>query len=152
MDKMVNMNNIFRIFFGATFFAMILLSCASDPSATASASTTQNDDSEAKFTKTIPPAEFMAKYNAMPGATMVDVRTRKEYVDGRIVPEAVNIDYHGDQFLEEILSQDKNTPIFVYCFSGGRSSKAAYKMRQLGFDRIYECKGGYQAWEKENKK
>jgi len=34
----------------------------------------------------------------------------------------------------------------------GRSSKAAFKMRQVGFDRIYELKGGYQQWEKENKK
>lgn len=107
-------------------------------------------NTEAAFTKTIPPTDFLAAFNAQPGAIMVDVRTPKEYASGRIVPDAVNVDYHSDGFLENILELSKDEPIYIYCFSGGRSSKAAYKMRQLGFDRVYECEGGYQRWKREN--
>jgi len=75
----------------------------------------------------------------------------KEFVGGKIVPEAENVDYHADTFLEKILMYDRDAPIFVYCFSGGRSSKAVYKMKQLGFKKIYECEGGYQKWERDGK-
>ncbi len=125
----------------------ILFSCAGD-----SASSSTNNDTETKYTRTIPPSEFLNIYQATPGATLVDVRTAKEYHAGKVAPAAVNIDYHGDKFITNILEFDRSEPIFIYCYSGGRSSKAAYKMRQLGFDRIYEMKGGYQQWEKEYKK
>lgn len=127
---------------------MFCLSCVNDKKAAASST---NNDNGSTFTSTIPPAEFLEKYHAQQGAVMVDVRTAKEFSQGAMVPTAVNVDFH-DNFLENILLQPKDDPIFIYCFSGGRSSKAAYKMRQLGFDRIYECEGGYQRWEKEVKK
>lgn len=141
MDKMV------RVFLYLSAFLLLASSCSSDGN-----KSSQTAETEYEYTRTIPPADFLKAYHAQPGAVMIDVRTPKEYVDGKIVPEAVNVDYHGDDFLEKILMHDKNDPIYIYCFSGGRSSKAAYKMRQLGFDRIYECQGGYQRWEKENKK
>jgi len=146
---MVSINSVFRIFFCSLFLGFLFVGCASDAASSSGKST---DDGKTAFTKSIPPSEFLAKYKENPGATIIDVRTPKEFFSGKMVPEAVNIDYHGDEFLTQISVQDRNAPIFVYCFSGGRSSKAAYKMRQLGFDRIYECKGGYQQWEKENKK
>lgn len=122
-------------------------SCAGDAAATKSA-----ENTESKYTKTIAPSEFLAAYEASPGALLIDVRTRKEFQGGTISPNAINVDYHSKTFVTDILEHDRSEPIFIYCFSGGRSSKAAYKMRQLGFDRIYEMKGGYQQWEKENKK
>ena len=124
-----------------------ILSCAGDATTTNTANNT-----EAKFTKTIPPSEFLAAYEATPGALLIDVRTKKEFLGGKVSPNAINVDYHSKTFVTDILEHDRSEPVFIYCFSGGRSSKAAYKMRQLGFDRIYEMKGGYQLWEKENKK
>jgi len=126
---------------------MLVISCAGDPS-----TSNESTNTESVYTKTVPPADFMKAYEATPGATMIDVRTKKEYQAGRVVPNAINVDYHGDNFITDILEYDRTEPIFIYCFSGGRSSKAAFKMRQVGFDRIYELKGGYQQWEKENKK
>jgi len=145
MDKMV------RILFYASLLFLLCNSCTSDNKASSGSSQTSEELGDA-FTSTIPPAEFLEKYHAQVGAIMIDVRTPKEFVQGKIVPEAVNVDYHSDKFLEKILEHDRSEPIYVYCFSGGRSSKAAYKMRQLGFDRIYECAGGYQRWQKEVKK
>lgn len=124
-----------------------VFSCAGD-----SAASNEATNTEKKYTKTIPPSEFMKKYEASPGALLIDVRTKKEFQAGKVSPNAINVDYHGDNFITDILEYDRSEPIFIYCFSGGRSSKAAFKMRQLGFDRIYELKGGYQQWEKENKK
>lgn len=138
------------IFYSFTFF-LLCMSCQSDNKVSnASQSGQQTASNETEFTKTIAPTEFLKEYGEHPGAVMIDVRTPKEYVAGKIVPEAENVDYHADTFLEKILSYDRNAPVFVYCFSGGRSAKAAYKMRQLGFKQIYECEGGYQKWEKDN--
>ena len=145
MDKMVRV-----ILYSCTMF-LLCMSCQSDSKASVSTAE-QTAPVEAKFTKTIPPSDFLKVYKENPGAVMVDVRTPKEYVNGKIVPEAENVDYHADTFLEKILVYDRDTPIFVYCFSGGRSSKAVYKMKQLGFKQIYECEGGYQKWEREGKK
>ena len=141
----INMQFIKSLTFIFAFVAF-LFSCAGDSAATNTANNT-----EAKYTKTIPPSEFMKVYEASPNSLLIDVRTKKEFRAGTISPNAINVDYHGDEFLTDILEYDRSEPVFIYCFSGGRSSKAAFKMRQLGFDRIYELKGGYQQWEKENK-
>jgi len=140
MDKMV------RLFIYMSALFLFASSCSSD------GKSSQTADTDTEYTRTIPPADFLKAYHAQPGAVMIDVRTPKEYVSGKMVPEAINVDYHADNFLEKILMTERDDPVYIYCFSGGRSSKAAYKMRQLGFDRIYECQGGYQRWEKENKK
>lgn len=99
-----------------------------------------------KFTKTVSQREFMRMYEAFPYALLIDVRTKEEFQSGTISPDAINVDYRGDNFESEILKHDRNVPVFLYCFSDGRSSKAASKMRELGFDRIYRLKGGYEQW------
>jgi len=144
---MVDSMNTIKIILFTFLGAVLCFNCASD--AAPSAKENEKNNTKTAFTKTIPPADFLETYRATPGAIMVDVRTSKEYYGGRMIPEAINVDYHGDNFLTDIVTQDRSQPIFVYCYSGGRSSKAAFKMRQLGFDRIYECAGGYQQWEKE---
>ena len=130
---------------------LLCMSCQSDNKATASNSGKASPN-ETEFIRMLSPTEFLQVYKENPGSVMVDVRTPKEYVGGKLVPEAENVDYHADTFLEKILMYDRDTPIFVYCFSGGRSAKAVYKMKQLGFKKIYECEGGYQKWDRENKK
>ena len=147
MDKMVAFSNSFNYIFIFLLSVLVFWNCAGD---TEASQITKN--TAAKFTETIPPSDFLRIYKESPGALMFDVRTRKEYHAGKVVPEAINVDYHGENFITDILEYDRSDPVFVYCFSGGRSSKAAFRMRQLGFDRIYEMKGGYQRWQKENKK
>jgi len=98
------------------------------------------------------PAEFMSKYQSADNAVMIDVRTENEYKAGAIVQEAINIDYHGDDFIQDMVILDKEAPTFVYCYSEGRSSKAIYKMKQLGFNQIYELKGGYDLWNRQQTK
>ena len=86
-----------------------MFNCAGDSAASNTANNT-----ESKFTKTIPPSEFLAAYKATPGAALIDVRTRKEYLAGKIAPNAINVDYHGEDFISDILEHDRSEPIFIY--------------------------------------
>ena len=76
----------------------------------------------------------------------VDVRTPEEYEEGHI-GNADNVDYLGDNFEDGIQKYDKNQPIYIYCRSGNRSGKAAKIMKELGFTKIYDLKGGYLDWQ-----
>ena len=41
---------------------------------------------------------------------------------------------------------DKDEPLYIYCRSGNRSSKAAAQLTEAGFKKIIDLKGGYKAW------
>lgn len=61
----------------------------------------------------------MDEYRNTEGAVLLDVRTPKEFREGRI-PESRNIPL---QVLNRVNNQipAKDTPIFIYCYSGSRS-------------------------------
>lgn len=80
-----------------------------------------------------------------PGVTIVDVRTSEEYAGGYI-ENAVNIDVNSDDFESHFADFDKNKPLYIYCRSGGRSQQAAQKLQNMGFQEIYDLKGGILAW------
>ena len=101
-------------------------------------------------TKTnLAPTEFAEKIKELPSATILDVRTHEEFANGHL-PNAINIDWNGNDFEQQIASLDKSKPVFVYCLSGGRSSSAAKKMRSEGFEEVYELKGGIMKWRAAN--
>ncbi len=80
---------------------------------------------------------------------ILDVRTPQEFHSGHI-KDATNINFYEDDFAEKLTIVRKNVPIYVYCRSGGRSSKAAITMKELGFAKIYNLIGGMGAWDSEN--
>ena len=51
-------------------------------------------------------------------------------------------------FDENLKIFNKDLPVFVYCLSGGRSSKANEKIQSLGFKNVYELDGGILEWRK----
>lgn len=94
-----------------------------------------------------------AKYEkkmTQPGVQLVDVRTPEEFNEGHL-QNAVNIDITADDFDAKVASFDKEKPILVYCKSGGRSSKAATRLKELGFKNIFDLEGGITNWTNENK-
>ena len=93
----------------------------------------------------LPCKEFEEKLGATEAAQLVDVRTPGEYAGGTI-NNAVNIDYNGASFKEQIDALNKEEPIFVFCAKGGRSSAASKVCKELGFKTIYDLDGGYTAW------
>lgn len=78
-------------------------------------------------------------------AQLVDVRTPEEYNDG-FISGAVNYDWNGGDFDEQARTLDQSKPVYVYCLSGGRSSNAAARLREMGFDEVYNMSGGIMAW------
>lgn len=82
---------------------------------------------------------------------LVDVRTSDEYKTGYI-KNAVLADWNNDeQFKEKAAGLDKTKPVYVYCRSGGRSSKAAQWLTENGFKEVYNLEGGILSWEKTGK-
>lgn len=83
-------------------------------------------------------------------AQLVDVRTPAEFSDGHL-KEATNIDILQPNFKEKVSGLDKEKPVLVYCKMGGRSSKAASILKDMGFTTIVDLDGGFQAWESADK-
>ncbi|WP_299315893.1 rhodanese-like domain-containing protein [uncultured Aquimarina sp.] len=82
----------------------------------------------------------------------VDIRTLKEYNAGYI-DDAINISIADkEKFIVAIQELDKEKPVYIYCYSGWRSHRAAKLLVTLGFNKIYDFKGGYKAWNENPKR
>lgn len=82
---------------------------------------------------------------------LVDVRTEKEFGEQRI-GKAVNLNVDDANFEKAVQKLDKSKPVYLYCRSGKRSSKAAKKLDSLGFSKIYDLEGGINSWNKKKAK
>ena len=88
------------------------------------------------------------QYRNTSGAVLLDVRERDEYAEGRI-PGSVNMPL--SQLESRAASLDKAAPIYVYCLSGGRSSRAAAILTAKGFANVKNI-GGISGWKGELEK
>lgn len=81
---------------------------------------------------------------------LLDVRTPSEYKSGHL-REATLLNWQADDFKEQFkaLNIPQNTPIFLYCYMGGRSAEAAEWIRQQGYTQVADLKGGIYQWQKE---
>jgi rhodanese-related sulfurtransferase len=78
-----------------------------------------------------------------PALQIVDIRNPSEQQAG-IVPGAVAMPLA--RLLDRFDELDRRAPTVVYCAGGYRSSIAASLLRSLGFDRVADLQGGYEAW------
>ncbi|MFM8433594.1 MAG: rhodanese-like domain-containing protein [Bacteroidota bacterium] len=76
---------------------------------------------------------------------IVDVRTPREFSEGHLVG-AQNLDFSGDDFTSSIASLDRTSNYLVYCNNGRRSAMATEQMKDAGFMKITDLKGGITAW------
>ena len=86
------------------------------------------------------------QYRQTEGALLLDVRGVDEYAEGHI-PGSMNIPL---QLLpmKKGLPEDLDTPIFVYCRSGGRSRRAAAFLEKEGYENVKNI-GGIMNWKGE---
>lgn len=103
----------------------------------------QGQDSE--HIKQLDAQTFSKKITSGPQVQLLDVRTPGEFSDQHI-DHATNINYNGPDFEKKVAVFDKAKPIYVYCKSGGRSSKAVTKLAEMGYTEIYELDGGMMKW------
>jgi thioredoxin len=95
--------------------------------------------------QTIEAKSFAEKLKSIENPQLIDVRTPKEFETEKI-ENASNIDWNGIDFETKSKKLDVSKPIFVYCKVGGRSAKAAAKLAEMGFTKIYNLDGGIMKW------
>ncbi len=93
----------------------------------------------------VAPLAFAEKVKSTANAQLIDVRTPEEYASQHI-DNARNINWNGDDFATQVQKLDKTKPVFVYCTVGGRSKKAANKLAEMGFSKVYDLQGGIMKW------
>lgn len=99
----------------------------------------------AQYKHKIIEAKKFEKRIARSNAQLVDVRTPAEYAEGHIA-DAVNADVLSNNFDAQLTELNKEKPVYIYCKSGKRSAQAADKLKELGFKKVIELKGGITAW------
>lgn len=87
--------------------------------------------------------EEVKVYQKTPGAVLLDVRTIQEYKEGHI-PDSKNVPLQTLEGVKAVVEKT-DTPIFVYCYSGGRSRQAARLLTQMGYTNIKDI-GGIAAY------
>ncbi len=81
---------------------------------------------------------------------LIDVRTPEEFQIGHI-DKAVNFNIMDSiMFSKQIITLDKNRPVYLYCRRGNRSNKAAGILSDNGFKIVYDYSGGYDDWSIQN--
>lgn len=96
--------------------------------------------------------DFEAKLRDNIGvAQLIDVRTPEEFMRGHL-KRAINLNFNDDNFEDIVKNKlDKTRPVFVYCFSGRRSTDAAVFLRDLGYKDVYDMAGGFAKWTSSSK-
>lgn len=80
-------------------------------------------------------------------ALVLDVREPAEFQLGHL-PNAVNIPRGVLEFKVGNHSDlgDSQRSILIYCKNGGRSTLAAYTLKQMGFSQVEMLIGGFDGW------
>ena len=83
------------------------------------------------------------EYLATPGTVLLDVRTSEEYRGGHI-PGSKNVPL---QAIDKVTSvaENKDTVLFVSCYSGARSRQAAALLQRMGYRNVNNI-GGIAAY------
>jgi len=76
---------------------------------------------------------------------LIDVRTPIEVSNGKI-QGAIHINVTSPNFTKKVSKLDKNKAYIIYCRSGRRSISACNIMKNQGFVKLYNLKGGFNSW------
>ena len=85
------------------------------------------------------------------GALVVDVREQGEYYAGRI-PRSRHLPLSQIRVRMGELERERDRPIIVSCRSGRRSAYASILLSRCGYSKVYNLKGGLNAWMKAERK
>ncbi len=110
--------------------------------------------------KTIDIAEFEKLQKE--GLPVIDIRTPQEWKDIGIIEGANKITFFNDKgqpliadwfFEVGHLVKDKKSPFIIYCAHASRSKALGEGLVNMGFENVYELKGGIEnGWIKAGKK
>ena len=83
------------------------------------------------------------EYQDAAGAVLLDVRTPQEYWEGHI-PGSQNVPLQQLDAVKEV-AEKKDTALYVYCYSGGRSRQAVSLLKHMGYTNVRNI-GGIAAY------
>ena len=87
--------------------------------------------------------EGVVEYRNTNQAILLDVRTSQEYREGHI-PGSKNVPLHTIDKIRSV-ADNKDTALFVYCYSGGRSRQAVSMLQHMGYTNVRNI-GGITAY------
>ena len=98
------------------------------------------------------PQEAFELWKTLPGAQLVDVRTRAEWDWVGRIPAAVEIEWlsypdnrPNSGFVQQLQQKvDAGAPVLFICRSGGRSHNAAMLAMQAGYANCYNVLEGFE--------
>ncbi|MCP3025708.1 rhodanese-like domain-containing protein [Halobacillus sp. A5] len=93
-----------------------------------------------KILTTLSEEEFRQGYRK---AQLIDVREPKEYDGGHILG-ARNIPL--SQMRNRLVEIRKDKPVYLYCQSGARSTRAALMLNKKGYVNLNQLEGGFKKW------
>ena len=86
----------------------------------------------------------LKEYAQTKNAVLLDVRTPQEYREGHI-PGSNNVPLRQLDKSSSV-AENKDTPLFVYCYSGGRSRQATAILQHMGYTNVQNI-GGIGAYQ-----
>lgn len=89
--------------------------------------------------------EFKNGFETEANAVIIDVRTPAELAEGEI-EGYIMINVMDPSFPNKIAELEKSVPYYIYCRSGNRSGQVCNYMSGLGFEKLYNLRGGIIAW------
>lgn len=95
----------------------------------------------------IPPHDAIRLMNQ--GALVLDVRDGEPYTAGHI-GEARHVPLKEIAGSAESLKKFREKPVVTYCETGMNGGTAARELRKLGFSKVFNLRGGLNAWRHEN--
>jgi rhodanese-related sulfurtransferase len=105
-----------------------------------------------QYSGALTPTEAYEVWRSVPGAALIDVRTRAEWDYVGRIPGAVELEfltYPGNlrnaEFIPELERKaDKAAPVLFICRSGGRSHHAAMLAAEAGYSASYNVLEGFE--------
>ncbi|MGB2088050.1 MAG: rhodanese-like domain-containing protein [Psychroflexus salarius] len=91
----------------------------------------------------ITPDEYQ-RLNQLEDVQLIDVRSVEAFQDLHL-KGAQNLVYDAE-FSKKIMKLDKSKPVAVYCKTGGLSKKCVEILKDSGFVKIFDLKGGLSKW------
>ncbi len=76
---------------------------------------------------------------------LIDVKTKKEHEKEKIFG-SILVDFFKEDFESKLKRLDRKQKYLIYCHGGERSSLVLRLMNRLGFNEVYELKGGITSW------
>lgn len=103
---------------------------------------------EKSNSSTLISSKEMKELMVLDSVQLIDVRTLEEFREGHL-EGAQNLIY-DNEFVQKIEQLDKSKPVAVYCRTGRRSEDCAQILKDAGFKKVYQLKGGLSQWEFKN--